>query len=524
MTQHKHLKQLIRERQKKTGETYSTARMNVLAQLKAQLVPRQNSSGDGVLPAAKAAATHKSTMVVTSLASWVAGHRLDAAALEQLEARAITDSGRSVDMDKLAACAKAVLIAEMIDGIPRRLRPYTEIPADAMRVEAIGDELEVIPSDSTPVSETLVQEALEVAAAFSGGAEWQIDPIWPVGRLTKATALGRKAVVRFLRLAGARVLVSVHPGIEEAPSTLSTNRNSASDNPDHVVERTSGQLDALAAHAGGIRARDLIEQAEDFHGPEAERRYTEAEQLRTAALHKEASNCTMLCSMGKLRLSQARGATEPSARQHLEDALHWFERAVSVKSDFFMARVGRGDVQLDLSRCDSQQPDAYLSAAIRDYQAALQIRGDLYLARVGLGNAYLAQARHQSGDGAARQLMASQREFEAALELKPSLYRALVGLGDVLVERSKMSAQAQALTALASAWKHYQHALQLRPSLVSALCGCGDVELERSRRSEAASAGSYRASAVSMFERALAIQPSSDRAATGRRAALDASL
>lgn len=498
--------------------------MNVLAQLKAQLVPRQKLSGDGVLKAAKATVTHKSTMVVTSLASWVAGHRLDAAALEQLEARAITDSGRSVDLDNLVACAKAVLIAEVIDGIPRRLRPYTQIPADAMRVEAIGDELEIIPSDSTPVSATLVREAFEVAAAFSSGAGGQIEPIWSVGRLTKATAQGRKAAVRFLRLAGARVLVSVRPGIEEASSILSVDTNSASDNPDHFVERTSGQLDVLTAHSGGIRASDLIDQADDLHGPAAERLYSEAERLLTVALQQEASSCTMLSTMGKLRLSQARGAAEQEALQLLDDALRWFDRALSIKTDFFVAKVGRGDVLLEMSRRNPPQRETHLVAAIRDYKAALQIRSDLYLARVGLGNAYLEEARNRGGGVATKLLMDSKREFGAALELKPSLYRALVGLGDVLVEQSKTLPLAKTDTALASAWNHYQQALKLRPSLYSALCGCGDVELERARRGEAASAGPSRASAISLYERALAIQPSSYRAANGRRAALDASL
>ena len=82
-------------------------------------------------------------------------------------------------------------------------------------LETIGDELEIIPSDSTPMSWTLVKEALEVASAFSGEADWQIQPIRPIGRLTGATAEARKAALRFLRIAGARVLVSVRPTYED---------------------------------------------------------------------------------------------------------------------------------------------------------------------------------------------------------------------------------------------------------------------------------------------------------------------
>ena len=354
---------------------------------------------------------------------------------------------------------------------------------------------------------------------FSGSAEYAIEQGMRAGTLFGATAQARNAAVRFLRLAGARVIVEVRREGTDSSAVASPAVPSIQSRP-----TADGGLAALNALADGHRARDLINQADDLHGPAAERLYSEAERLLAAALQEEASSCTMLSTMGKLRLSQARGAAPQGALQLLDDALGWFDRALSIKTDFFVAKVGRGDVLLEMSRRNPPQSEAHLVAAIRDYKAALQIRSDLYLARVGLGNAYLEEARHRGGGEATKLLMDSKREFGAALELKPSLYRALVGLGDVLLEQSKTFPLTKADTALASAWNHYQQALELRPSLYSALCGCGDVELERARRGETASAGSYRASAISMFERALAIQPSSYRAATGRRAALDASL
>lgn len=529
MTRQKHLKQRIRERQAKTGESFTTARVHVLAQLKACEVPPRAPGGVEVVPSL-ASQRHagppveQQVTVNTALHSWAARHRQDRAALQQMEEIAIQNAGRTIDLDKLAACAKAVLITEMIDGTPRRDRPYTKLPGDAMRLETVGDELEIVPSDTTPMSWTLVKEALEVASAFSGGAEWQIQPIWPIGRLTGATAKARKAAVRFLRIAGARVLVSVRPTCEDeqaepgratVPATASVVGRAQS--------KADGELAALNAHLGGSQACELIERADDLQGGTADGLYAEAERLLAAALQNDASNCTMLCSMGKLRLSQARGAAEQMVPQLLDDALLWFERASTIKADFFMAKVGHGDVHLEMSRRDPSQREVHLIAAIRGYKSALLMRNDLYLARVGLGNAYLEEARHRGGRGAKALLMDSAREFAAALALKPSLYRAQVGLGDVLVEQSKTLPPATAQTALASAWNHYQQALQLRPSLYAALCGCGDVELERARRGEPPGTSVSRASAIAMYERALTIHPTSYRAANGRRAAMDAS-
>lgn len=446
----------------------------------------------------------KGTGKKSTLKDWIARHRLDAEALRKLEQSMWPGIGHPIDMTKLADCAKAVLINERIDGATP-WRSYQSLPCETMEVDARDDRLVIIPADFTPTSECLVREALAVAQAFSGKAAWQIAPGSLVGTLDGATARARKAAVRFLRIAGARVRVSV----TKTP-------------PDPPEERVSPDQISINAQMAGQRARALIDQADELHGPAAESRYAEAERVLLTALQVEKSSCAMLCDMGRLRLRRARAADEQHAFDLLTDAIDWFKRALSTKADFFMAWIGRGDARLEISRQRPQQREIHLANAIADYEAALRIREDLYLARIGLGNAYLEDARWQDDDQADRLLMDAEHEFELALAGQPSLYRAQVGLGDVFVERAKRLPFDEAEALLTSAWHRYQQALQLRPSLYTALCGCADVELERARRAGSETEASP-ARALALYERALAIQPNSYRAASGRRAALEAS-
>lgn len=250
MTRRKHLKRRIRDRKRKTGESYTTAKKHILARRTADVpplpqaqeaqppqpqeaqlpqpqeaLPSASISNNGAAALTSAQAIEPATRELTTppfpLQDWIKRHRLDEEALQRLEKEAIraVDGGRHINTDKLAACAKAVLISELIDGAPRRDR-YPELPCDALHVTDEYSELEIFPSDHTPVSEDLIRNALEVAAAFSDGEDWEILSYWSSGHISGATPRARKAAVRFLRLMGAKVNVSVYKDLPEPPSAL----------------------------------------------------------------------------------------------------------------------------------------------------------------------------------------------------------------------------------------------------------------------------------------------------------------
>lgn len=274
MTQQKHLKQRIRQRQQKTGENYTTARSQVLAQLKktrGSLQPQDTLVSSRALTGAKAEPASPSTVDVpthaapaTSLEAWVQRNRLDAEPLRQLEqtANRIVQGVMHTDMSMLAACAKAVLISEMVDRAPRRHR-YPQLPCEALRVTDEHGELEITPSDYTPMSGDLVHHALEVAAAFSG-EDCQILDNWPVGRLSGATPQGRKAAVRFLRLMGARVIVVLVKGEPETLDVLPASM--PSQEPSSNLHSTGGGKPArLRAQLEASRAPEPIAHAGVHH-------------------------------------------------------------------------------------------------------------------------------------------------------------------------------------------------------------------------------------------------------------------